>query len=199
MRLFLTRAARPGRALCLIPLAIAIAACSNDTTGPSNETPAETATITVDAATATAFVSLGTQLRVVAGADSASGSAWDISVNATTIKLNATGGVSAHCACVNESATDAAVMAMTADAQRTPFDAVSAADIPAATSFAATTFDTHKWYRYNLTGTDHQIWPTFNVYLVKRGSAVYKVQITNYYGANGAPRQITLRSALLRN
>ena len=54
------------------------------------------------------------------------------------------------------------------------------------------------WYRYNITGTDNQIWPTFNVYLVKRGSEVYKVQLIGYYGAAGEPRVITMRYARLR-
>ncbi len=54
------------------------------------------------------------------------------------------------------------------------------------------------WYRYNITGTDNQIWPLFNVYLVKRGSEVYKVQVTSYYGTAGTSRQVSLRSARLR-
>jgi hypothetical protein len=49
------------------------------------------------------------------------------------------------------------------------------------------------WYQYNITGTDNQIWPVFNVYLVRRGSAVYKVQLTGYYSTTGAPRNITVR------
>jgi hypothetical protein len=54
-------------------------------------------------------------------------------------------------------------------------------------------FATQPWYRYNLTGTDHQVWPTFNVYLVRRAGTLFKVQVTGYYGAGGTPRQITLR------
>jgi hypothetical protein len=56
-------------------------------------------------------------------------------------------------------------------------------------------FGTQVWYKYNITGTDNQIWPTFNVYLVKRGNEVYKVQLTGYYGAAGNARQITIRYA----
>ena len=47
--------------------------------------------------------------------------------------------------------------------------------------------------RYNITGTDNQIWPTFNVYLVRRAGVLFKVQLVNYYGPTGATRQITLR------
>jgi hypothetical protein len=57
-------------------------------------------------------------------------------------------------------------------------------------------FDTHRWYRYNLDG-DHQVWPTYDVYLIRRGEEVYKVQITGYYGPAGEPRHITFRYAKL--
>ena len=56
-------------------------------------------------------------------------------------------------------------------------------------------FVTSPWYRYNITGTDNQIWPNFNVYLIKDGDAVYKVQIISYYGPTGTSRQITLRTS----
>lgn len=58
-------------------------------------------------------------------------------------------------------------------------------------------FEGHPWYRYNLDGR-HQIWPTYDVYLVRRGSAVYKVQLTSYYGPTGDSRQITFRYARLQ-
>jgi hypothetical protein len=54
------------------------------------------------------------------------------------------------------------------------------------------------WYRYNITGTDNQIWPTFNVYFVKRGNEVYKIQLISYYGPAGESRVITMRYARLR-
>ena len=37
------------------------------------------------------------------------------------------------------------------------------------------------------------IWPTYNVYLLKRGEAVYKFQIVGYYGPTGNPRHVTYR------
>lgn len=58
-------------------------------------------------------------------------------------------------------------------------------------------FVTSPWYQYNITGTDNQIWPNFNVYLVRRDQAVYRLQITSYYGPSGTARQITLRSSRL--
>jgi hypothetical protein len=194
MRLFVSRAA--SLRLALIGLSLT-AACSNDVTSPE-PTPV-TSTITVDASTKTVFVSLGAEPRVVTGADTATAAGWDINFNATNAAINATGGVTAYCACANQGATDATIMTLTADSQLGTFTAVDAASIPATTSFTADVFTTKKWYRYNLTGNDHQIWPTFDVYLVKRGNAVYKVQVAGYYSATGAPRFITIRSAQLRS
>jgi hypothetical protein len=57
-------------------------------------------------------------------------------------------------------------------------------------------FASHPWYRYNLTG-ENIIHPTFDVFLVRRGDAVYKVQLTDYYGPAGEPRRITVRYARL--
>ena len=53
-------------------------------------------------------------------------------------------------------------------------------------------FRTSPWHRYNLLG-DHRISPVYNVYLVRRGAVVYKVQVTNYYGPAGETRRISFR------
>ena len=53
-----------------------------------------------------------------------------------------------------------------------------------------------QWYRYNLDG-QHQIWPTYNVYLVRRDSELFKIQLASYYSDTGDSRHITLRYALL--
>lgn len=53
-------------------------------------------------------------------------------------------------------------------------------------------FGNYPYYKYNLAG-DHRITPTFDVYLIKRGSTVYKLQITGYYNATGTARHISLR------
>jgi len=55
-----------------------------------------------------------------------------------------------------------------------------------------------RWFRYNLQG-NNQIWPTYHVYLVRRGSVVHRVQIIDYYGADGRSRQVTVRSAPLES
>ena len=53
-------------------------------------------------------------------------------------------------------------------------------------------FGAHPYYRYNILG-DNRISPTFDVYLIKRGSAVYKLQILGYYDATNTPRHISFR------
>ena len=55
-------------------------------------------------------------------------------------------------------------------------------------------FGTSRFYKYNI-GGDNRITPTFDVYLLKRGDDVYKLQITNYYNATGQGRHITFRYA----
>lgn len=86
----------------------------------------------------------------------------------------------------------------------TPFEGITegyAGSIPSVAysrdSFSGT-FVSQPWYRYNVTGTDHQIWPLFNVYLVKRDNEVYKVQLISYYNTSGDPRHISFRYARLR-
>ena len=114
---------------------------------------------------------------------------WDLAFDGWTIRVN--GGVSG-------SGTVRAVL----DGS-TPFaniDAAYAATAPAqafrADSYSGV-FSQNPWYRYNITGSDNQIWPVFNVYLLRRGATVYKVQLTGYYSATGVPRNITVRYAKL--
>jgi hypothetical protein len=57
-------------------------------------------------------------------------------------------------------------------------------------------FGVNPWYRYNLTG-ENIIHPTFDVYLLKRGPDVYKLQLIDYYSPAGEPRNITFRYAKL--
>ncbi|MGQ0766918.1 MAG: HmuY family protein [Gemmatimonadota bacterium] len=119
----------------------------------------------------------------------ASGS-WDLRFSAFEIRTN--GGVSGA----------GSMMALPDDAM--PFAQISAqyAALPPAAAFRrdaySGVFNSRPWYRYNITGTDNQIWPLFNVYLVKRGSEVWKVQLTSYYRSDGASRHITLRYARIR-
>jgi hypothetical protein len=115
---------------------------------------------------------------------------WDLRFSGYEIRTN--GGVSGT----------GSVMAVPDNT--TPFAQIDAAYAATAPAVAykrdaySGTFGAKPWYKYNITGTDNQIWPTFNVYLVKRGAEVYRVQLTSYYGTNGASRQITVRYARIR-
>lgn len=52
-------------------------------------------------------------------------------------------------------------------------------------------------FRYNLTGTD-RLHPAFNTYLVKSGTKVFKLQVTDYYSNTGVPGFPTIRYARIR-
>lgn len=142
-----------------------------------------TETATVDTRNGPVYFDLST------GAVSTSAN-WDLLFSGFGIRMN--GGVSGPgtLSAVPDDGTPfaqiTATYAATAPAQAFRRDAFSGV------------FASNPWYRYNVTGTDNQIWPTFNVYLVQRGGEVYKVQLTGYYGPTGASRQITLRTARLR-
>ncbi|WP_420124811.1 HmuY family protein [Longimicrobium sp.] len=109
---------------------------------------------------------------------------WDLALEGYDIRVN--GGASGGGQAGAVAATEA-------------FDAITSAASPPATAFKGDSyggvFKAKPWYRYNLTGSDHQVWPTFDVYLLKRGDTVFKVQLTSYYGPAGEPRRITVRYA----
>jgi len=119
----------------------------------------------------------------------ASASDWDLKVDGWMIQLNSGASGSGSWKALN--------------AERAPFASIT-------TTFAASppeqtfrtdvfggVFATHRWYRYNVTGTDNQIWPTYNVYLLAIGDEVYKVQLISYYNVGGSGRFYTVRYARL--
>jgi hypothetical protein len=105
---------------------------------------------------------------------------WDLSLEGFTLRLNS--GVS------GSGATGATP-------SPEPFAAVTTAAVDSRAyqvdAFAGV-FGTHPWYKYNLTG-ENIIHPTFDVYLIKRGSEVYKLQLIDYYSPAGEPRNISFR------
>lgn len=140
-----------------------------------------TETLTVDVSAGPVYVDL------VAGAVSDETS-WDLRLDGYTIRVN--GGVSGA----------GAAGAIAAGAE---FDAIAdASDMgthyrgDAFGGVFATADASRRWYRYNLEGT-HLIYPTYNVYLVRTGEAVYKVQLISYYSGTGESRHITFRYARL--
>lgn len=50
---------------------------------------------------------------------------------------------------------------------------------------------------YDYDPNSHEVYPTYEVYLVKRGTTVYKVQVTGYYNTGGVFGYITVRYAKL--
>lgn len=84
-------------------------------------------------------------------------------------------------------------------------DATAAGDAPQYVPFLAqlegpiptSVMDKGGPFRYNLAGTQ-RLHPTYNIYLVASGAAVYKLQVIDYYSATGAPGFPTLRAARLR-
>lgn len=183
-------------------LALALLACSEDGSSPLEPVPS-TATMTVDASAGFAYVDfIGNDAQAIAISSAGTATNWDLGFNATNIVLNNTtngpGTVQGYCLCQNASATPAQVMAFTAAGELADFEAVTRAQAPAnASAWQNDVFTSSKWYRYNLTGTDHQVWPTYEVFLIKQGNDIYKVQFTGYYGAGGEPRRISFRYARL--
>jgi hypothetical protein len=134
--------------------------------------------------TATVDVSGGGRVYFdFARAELGDASNWDIAFEGYTIRIN--GGVSGNGG-AGAVLGDESFTAMT-DASDAP------ATVYAGDAFGGV-FDEHPWYRYNLQN-DHQIYPTFDVYLIRRGDDVYKVQLVSYYGPTGDTRQITFRYA----
>jgi hypothetical protein len=118
------------------------------------------------------------------------GGAWDIALQGYTIAVNGgasgTGNVSAlELAPSTSFATYAAITSVPASI---PASAYS-------TDGTGGAFLAHLPYRYD--GATHQLWPTYDVYLVKRGTAVYKVQVVTYYSTSGAAGNVTVRYAKL--
>lgn len=108
--------------------------------------------------------------------------AWDLRLDGYTIRVNS--GVSG--AGLAGAATPAA-----GETFETLTTAVTDASAYRADRYAGV-FGSSPWYRYNITG-NHRIHPTYDVYLIKRGQAVYKLQLLDYYGPAGQPRHITFR------
>lgn len=192
------RAVRPSRGaipvLVVVSLVAAFGACANtEITGPI---PSVSGTTTLDAAQAWRYFSLEKSSPVILDGPATASSDWDLGFFATSVVTNGgdagPAGVIAHCVCQNAAATSAQILAMTPESEAAEYEAITLSDVPPAASFGTTTFADKRWYRYNLAG-DNRISPTFDVYLVKRGDAYYKLQLTGYYSVTNAPRHITFR------
>lgn len=189
------------RILLAAALILTASACESSPTEPATD-PGASMTVDASSNTAWALVDLTTPAQLVQAADPTASTAWDLGFQTTKLVLNggAAGpaGMVAYCVCQNTAVTTEQLKVMTPESELADFETVTKAQIPAAGDvWSADVLDQKRWYRYNITGSDHQVWPTFDVYLVKRGDEVYKVQVTGYYGADGKPRQISFRYAKL--
>ncbi|MGV3709943.1 MAG: HmuY family protein [Gemmatimonas sp.] len=143
-------------------------------------------TLVVPLANAPVAISLVTNSVVTAN-----GCNWDFLLNPTTFAIT----------------TNAACNTGTYPAGSSPTFAniVTASDAPQYLSFlsqlygpiANSTTDVAAPYRYNLLG-NNRLHPTFNTYLIKVGTRVYKLQSINYYNESGTSGYVTLRSARLQ-
>jgi len=197
---FFGRLCRPYLAAIAVLVAAAfVSGCARDEiTAPAAPTVGQ---FTVDASRAWAYVDLASG-DTVSQTDAANSTTWDIAFNATSVHLNGgtdgPAGVAGFCVCQNAAATNDQILAMTPDNQAAAFTAVTSASIPVVDDkWNSDVFTTSPWYRYDLAG-DHRISPTFDVYFVRRGAAVYKLQLINYYGAAGETRRITVRYSKVR-
>jgi hypothetical protein len=120
------------------------------------------------------------QVDLNTGTSGTSVADWDLELEGFDIRLNggASGTGDAAASAASEPFGDVATAVTFGSAYRT--DVFSGI------------FGASPWYRYNLAG-DNRISPTFDVYLIDRGSVTYALQIVNYYGATGQPRQISFR------
>lgn len=185
-------------AIVVVAAGVASGCSRSEITAPATATVGQ---FTVDASKAWVYVDLSSG-AAVAQTDAAASTTWDIGLNATSVQLNggANGpaGVMGFCVCQNAAATNDQILQMTADNQDASFSSVTSASIPVVDGkWTSDAFTANPWYRYDLAG-DHRVSPTFDVYFVKRGTTVYKLQIVNYYGTAGEARQITVRYSKVR-
>lgn len=159
------------------PDKVTIEYATHSASGEAFHTPA---TITLDVGAGPVYFSMAD--GVVTADD-----AWDLLFDGWVIRIN--GGVSGS----------GGLSAVPAEGY--PFEAIDAAFAASVPNVAYDTdafggvFASHPWYRYNLTGTDHQVWPTYDIYLIRRGDEVYKIQFIGYYDAAGTSGTVTLRYA----
>jgi hypothetical protein len=164
--------------------------------------------ITVDATSDAGYgyVDLAKGEVVTVSAESAA--PWTLAFKRFEVRLNSGSTVvkpvTAALAVDNSAAPSDALLEFTAENQLARFEAVSAADIPANDKFRPTlpnsiAAEDSPPFIYGIDPADqHRLVPTFNVYVVKQGDAVYKVQFVNYYHpVSGAARNIGVRVARL--
>ena len=143
-------------------------------------------TLTIPFTGAAASISLATNAVVTAN-----GCNWDITVNPGTFALTTNPACNVGTSPGGSSPTFANATSASDAAQYSLFLSQLNGPIPNSIS------DLGAPFRYNLMGTN-RLHPTFNTYLIKVGTKVYKLQVTNYYNESGASGYPTLRSARIQ-
>lgn len=141
--------------------------------------------IAVDAGTATAGANLSTD-----GAVDTTGCGWDVKATSDFQVL-----VNAACGAATfplDAAEDFSALTVADDAPEYGLF-LSLISGPVPNSFS----DQHAPFLYNLAG-DNRLTPTFNIYLLKLGTSVYKMQLIGYYNGSGQSGYPVIRYAKIK-
>jgi hypothetical protein len=145
----------------------------------------------------TATLDLGsgnTALDLATGALGApAGCGWDLTADAASFSLLVNDACGAGTFPIDAVASLDEVDDASDASEYAGFLATRAGAVP----FSASLDDPASPFLYNLAG-DNRLSPTYNIYLVQVGDAVYKVQFIGYYGATGASGHPTIRYARIR-
>jgi hypothetical protein len=125
-----------------------------------------------------------------ASAVAASGCGWDVSADVTFL-VSVSGGCGTGTFPLDVSQSFASVSRADDAPEYGPFLARVSGPIPSSFSVPTAPF------LYDLAG-DQRLSPTFNIYLIRVGSAVYKIQLTGYYSDTGASGYPTIRYARIQ-
>jgi hypothetical protein len=144
---------------------------------------AQTATVGTNGGTIGLDLGTGTEVA-------ATGCGWDLSADAEfVVSVNAACGAGTFPLDVNQ--TFAAMTTANDAPAYGPFLALLTGPIPSSFS------DPKGPFLYSL-NDDQRLTPTFNIYLIKVGDAVYKVQLIDYYGSGGESGHPTVRYARIQ-
>lgn len=156
-------------ALLFLPLTL-LAACESDSSGPSTQPRTGELQVNASSSTAYTYIRFEGDRAVVVTNPGATG--WDLAVRRYTVKLNGgvggTKGVVGYNLENHATATPQEVLGFTADNQLPAFEAIGAADVPAAGAFTSEDLgpDFASWFRFD---------PTTNG-LIANPQAAWKVQ-----------------------
>jgi hypothetical protein len=154
---------------------------------PAGGTLGAKQTVTLDRSAGTGAIDLSTGTAVAA-----SGCNWDLQANADF-------SITPNTACnVGTAPLDAS---QSFDAATRADDALAygafLAGLSGAVPFTTSLDDPRGPFLYNLAG-DNRLTPTYNIYLVKVGNAVYKIQLIGYYSPTGVSGYPTIRYARIQ-